>query len=143
VTLSVCPNCGVPRPAPARRGTPEEVDGNCFELDPAVLHAMRLEQAKVDGPARIPEGASFVVKASIHKNHNTRREAQHELRQAMALWGGWRAHVGRRPEEVQREFFHKFGRDVLSAQVLGSAEAEELRERIAGELAANNIVCAE
>ncbi len=140
VTLSVCPNCGIPRPAPARRGTPEEVDGNCFELDPAVLHAMRLEQAKVDGPPRIPAGVAPVVVASIHKNHNARREAQHELRQAMALWAGWRVHVGRQPEEVQREFFHRFGRDVLSAQVLGSTEAEELRERIAGDLTANNVV---
>jgi len=143
VTLSVCPNCGTPRPAPARRGTPEEVDGNCFELDPEVLHAMRLEQAKVDGPARIPVGAAPVVKASIHKNHNERREAQHELRAAMALWAGWQHHtLGRDPAEVQRRFFYKFGRDVLSAQVLGAGEAEELRVRIATDLMVNNVTAA-
>lgn len=142
VTLSVCPNCGVPRPAPARRGTPEEVDGNCFELDPAVLARMRREQALVDGPARPPPGAAHVVIASIHKNHNARREAQHELRQTMALWAGWRTHVGREPAEVQREFFYKFGRDVLSAQVLGATEAEELRARIAADLDLNRIVAA-
>ena len=140
-TLSKCPNCGTPKPPPQRRGTPEEVDGNCFELDPEVLHAMRVEQAKIDGPARIPVGAAHVVVASIHKQHNARREAQHELRQAMGLWGGWQHNtLGRDPAEVQRRFFFKFGRDVLTAQVLGANDAEELRVRIVEDLANNNIV---
>ncbi len=139
-TLSACPECGEPKPPPARRGTPEEVDGNCLELDPEVLHAMRVEQAKVDGPARIPPGAADIVMRSIHKNHNAQREAQHELRRAMALWAGWRTHIGRDQAEVQREFFYKFGHDVLSAQVLGVGEAEELRARIAAELTKNNVV---
>ena len=142
-TLSKCPNCGTPKPPPARRGTPEEVDGNCFELDPEVLHAMRVEQAKVDGPARIPVGAAHVVIASIHGQHNARRNAQHELRKAMGLWGGWQHHaLGRDPAEVQRRFFFKFGRDVLSAQVLGVNEAEELRALIAEDLVNNNVVSA-
>lgn len=140
-TLSKCPNCGTPKPPPARRGTPEEVDGNCFELDPEVLHAMRVEQAKVDGPARIPVGAAHVVIASIHKQHNARRDAQHELRKAMGLWGGWQHHaLGRDPAEVQRRFFFEFGRDVLSSQILGATEAEELRARIADKLAAAGII---
>jgi DNA repair protein RadD len=140
VTLSVCPQCGTPKPAPARRGTPEEVDGNCLELDPSVLAQMRIEQAKVDGPARTPVGAAPVVVGAIRKNHALRQEAQAELRAVMALWGGWRTHEGRQPAEVQREFFYKFGRDVLSAQVLGATEAEELRTRISGDLERNNIV---
>jgi hypothetical protein len=140
-TLSKCPHCGTPRPPPMRRGSPEEVDGNCFELDPEVLHAMRVEQAKVDGPARPPVGAAHVVIASIHKNHNARRDAQYELRKAMGLWGGWQHHtLGRDPAEVQRRFFFKFGRDVLSAQVLGVNEAEALRVRIAEDLTNNNVV---
>ncbi len=142
VTLSVCPNCGTPRPAPSRRGTPEEVDGNCFELDPAVLHAMRLEQAKVDGPARTPPGATAIIVQAIRNRHHERQEAQAELRQAMALWAGWRTHIGREPAEVQREFFYRFGRDVMSAQVLSATDAEELRGRIAAELASNNVVAA-
>lgn len=143
VTLSKCPNCGTPRPPPARRGTPEEVDGNCMELDPKVLHAMRIEQAKVDGPARVPPGAADVVMRSIHKHHNERREAQHELRQAMGLWAGWQHNtLGHDPAEVQRKFFYKFGRDVLSAQVLNANDAEDLRSRVQGDLDANNIVAA-
>jgi len=142
VTLSKCPHCGTPKPEPVRRGTPEEVDGNCFELDAAVLHAMRLEQAKVDGPPRMPVGAAPVVIGAIRKNHAARQEAQHELRAAMALWGGWQQSRGSDPAEVQRRFFFKFGRDVLSAQVLGAADAEELRVRIATDLTVNNIVAA-
>jgi DNA repair protein RadD len=138
--LSKCPNCGTPKPPPMRRGTPEEVDGNCFELDPEVLHAMRVEQAKVDGPARIPPGAADIVMRSIHKNHNMRRDAQHELRKAMALWAGWQQSLGRDGPEVQRTFFFKYGRDVMSAQVLGAEEADELRARIEADLAVNNIV---
>jgi hypothetical protein len=136
----VCPNCGTPRPPPARRGSPEEVDGNCLELDPEVLHAMRQEQAKVDGPARFPMGAADIVKQAIRNRHAERQDAQQELRRAMALWAGWRTHIGRQPEEVQREFFYNFGRDVLTAQSLGTADAEELRARVAAHLTANNII---
>lgn len=139
-TLSACPNCGTPRPPPARRGTPEEVDGNCFELDPEVLHAMRVEQAKIDGPARIPVGAAHVVVASIHKNHNMRRDAQHELRQSMALWAGWQQSLGRDGPEIQRRFFYKYGIDVLNAQILGTERASDLQAMIAHDLRLNNIV---
>lgn len=140
VTLSKCPNCGTLKPAPLRRSTPEEVDGNCFELDPEVLHAMRVEQAKIDGPVRVPVGVAEVVKRSIHKNHNMRFEAQQELRRTMALWAGWQQSRGLDGPEVQRTFFYKYGRDVLSAQVLGTVDAEELRARIAADLSTNNIV---
>lgn len=139
VTLSICPHCGTPRPPPARRGSPEEVDGNCLELDPAVLHQMRIEQSKVDGPA--PSGPPGVIANSIAKRHRERQDAQAELRAAMALWAGWQHNtLGRDPAEVQRRFFFKFGRDVLSAQVLGTTDAEELRVRIATDLSVNNIV---
>jgi superfamily II DNA or RNA helicase len=139
-TLSVCPNCGTPRPPPARRGTPEEVDGNCLELDPEVLRAMRAEQAKVDGSPKIPPGVTPIVKQAIRNRHHERQEAQAELRRTMALWAGWRTHVGRAPAEVQREFFYKFGRDVMSAQVLGATEADELRARVAADLSTHNII---
>jgi hypothetical protein len=123
-----------------RRGTPEEVDGNCFELDPKVLHAMRVEQAKIDGPARIPSGAADIVMRSIHKNHNMRRDAQHELRKAMALWAGWQQSRGLDGPEIQRTFFFKYGIDVLNAQVLGTERAENLQAMIDHELRLNNIV---
>jgi DNA repair protein RadD len=143
VTLSVCPKCGTPRPAPQRRGTAEEVDGNCFELDPEILHTMRVEQAKIDGPARVPPGAADNIKGAIRRTHHERQEAQRKLRAIMSLWAGWQYHkLGHDPAEVQRKFFFKFGCDAMSAQILGASEANALRERVAASLAAANIVAA-
>jgi superfamily II DNA or RNA helicase len=139
-TLSTCPNCGTARPPPTRRSTPEEVDGNCYELDPEVLHAMRLEQAKVDGPARIPHGVLPHVAHTIQLRHRERQEAQDELRRAMLLWATWQHGQGRDEPEIQRRFFFRFGRDVLTAMTLNASGAEELRERIAAELTQANIV---
>jgi superfamily II DNA or RNA helicase len=136
-TLSACPHCGALRPAPGRRSTPEEVDGNCFELDPEVLHAMRVEQAKVDGPA--PATGSDIVAASIRKRHHERQEAQRELRRVMGVWAGWQKLRGLDDAEIVRTFYFKFGRDTLSAQVLGATDATELAERVAKELESNNV----
>lgn len=139
--LSACPQCGTPKPAPVRRSTPEEVEGNCLELDPVVLHAMRVEQAKVDGPARIPVALRDTPAASaLVRRHGERQDAQKALRRAMGLWAGWQHGLGRDQAEIQRRFFYQFGRDVMAAQVLGSAEAQDLKERIEGELAKYNVI---
>jgi hypothetical protein len=140
ITKSVCPVCGTPRPAPQSRGSPVEVDGNCLELDPEVLHEMRKKQAEVDGPAPIMSGSEDVVRRSVWKRHHERQEAQRYLRQAMGLWSGWQVAEGRDQAEIQRIFFYKFGRDCMTAQTLGATEAEELRGRIQTELDAHNIV---
>ena len=128
-------------PRPDVAGRPRKSRAIVSELDPEVLREMRKEQAKVDGPARVPAGAADIVTKSIHKNHNARRESQHELRQTMALWAGWRTHASRSTARgsATRVFLSLKSRDVLSAQVLGSAEAEELRARIAADLETNRI----
>lgn len=43
-----CPYCGTPVPPPAERSRPEFVDGDLFELDPAMLEQMRGAVARVD-----------------------------------------------------------------------------------------------
>ena len=139
-TLDKCPECGTPRPPPVRRSTPEEVDGNCLELDAEVLHAMRRAQAVVDGPARFPVGVADNVRAAIQRNHNERREAQNEMRKAAALWLGWQNAQGHSEAEGYRQFFYKFGRDILTSMALGAGEAEEMRRRVAAELAKANII---
>ena len=52
------------------------------------------------------------------------------LRRIMAWWGGWQKAQGRADRESQRRFFLAFGVDVLTAQGLKSAEANDLRGRI-------------
>jgi DNA repair protein RadD len=138
--LSKCPECGTPKPPPARRGTPEEVDGNCLELDPDVLAEMRKEQARVDGVAKYPPGADKAMINSIHLNRARRQDAQREMRKAGALWLGWQYAQGRDEAEAQRRFFFKFGRDVMSASALGATDAWELRANIQADLDAHGVV---
>lgn len=137
--LSACPYCGHVPPV-AGRSTPEQVDGDLHELDPAVLAAMRGEVARVDGDPRYPAGAAPEVMGGIHKRHIERQAAQKELRAVIALWAGWQRHLGRDDPESYRRFYFAFGTDVATAQTLGAREAEALRQRIVRETERHNIV---
>lgn len=139
VVLPGCPVCGV-KPTPGRRGTPEQVDGDLFELDPEVLRAMRGEISKVDGPPIVPPFLAANVVGNIHKMHRMRQEAQVGLRAAWALWDGWQAHLGREQPERYKRFFFKFGTDVATAHALGAADAMALEFRIRNDLLQHNIV---
>jgi DNA repair protein RadD len=127
-----CPWCGH-MPEPAGRASPAQVDGDLCELSPEVLARMRGEVSALDAAPRFPQGLSELAYAGIRNRHLERQQAQHALRETMALWGG----VGARPADVrraQREFFHTFGIDVMSAQALGRPEAEALEQRVRGNL---------
>lgn len=123
-----CPYCGHV-PVPAGRSRPEEVDGDLHMLTPEVLAAMRTVVAKVDGAPAIPYGAAPEVVGAVRKRHAARQEAQAALRHAMAVWGGASDRVGRE-RQAQKEFYLRFGVDVLGAQALGAREAAELGERV-------------
>lgn len=139
VVLPGCPVCGV-KPTPQRRGTPEHVDGDCFELDPEVLKVMRGEVARIDNPVEIPGSVSGPVALAIRKRHIERQENQRYLREAWALWQGWQLHQGRGEIEGHKRFYFKFGIDVLSAHALGAPDAAALTIRIQDDLRVNNIV---
>jgi DNA repair protein RadD len=136
---SCCPFCG-DRPPLAERSTPDQVDGDLFELDPTILHAMRGLIAKVDGAAHIPYGVASAIGYSIQNNHMMRQTAQGTLRAQIALWAGYQKHLGRNESETYRRFFFMFGTDILTAQTLGRSEATELAERIALKLAIDGVV---
>ena len=137
--LTACPHCGT-KPVPQRRGTPEQVEGDLVELDPAALAALRGEIARIDGPAPVLHGMPQAAQYAAQHNHHDRQQAQAALRRAMALYMGWQAHLKRPTSEAQKRFFYAFGTDVATAQTLGTTEANDLRERIQGELDRNNIV---
>ena len=59
-----------------------------------------------------------------------RQDAQRQLRETMAFYGGWRKHHGDDPAMTQRRFYLTFGTDVMTAQTLGAREALELGARI-------------
>jgi len=134
-----CPWCGH-IPVPAVRSGPEFVDGDLLELDAATLAAMRGDVAAIDRPDRDVRsgleraGQPAVVAMSAAKQHRLRQEAQVELRDAIALWGGKQRAAGRPDSESYRRFYFKYDIDVLSAQALGRPDAEALCARIKEDL---------
>lgn len=137
-SLLVCPHCGTPAPAPAGRSAPEQVDGDLVMLEPAALAALWAEVRRVDGPA--PVLGSDAATMGARKNWRERQAAQATLRDAMMLWGGWRIHVHGDERRGQREFFLRFGQDVVTAQTLGAKDAEELETRIRADLEQKGVI---
>lgn len=131
-----CPFCAYVNP-PAERSTPEHVDGDLVELDPAVLAALQAKTAKVDeSPEAVKNrmlfaGAPSIAAASAAKNQRLRQESQRQLRDSIAVWAGWQRHQGRHDQESYRLFYHLFGVDVESAKALGRRDAEALNATIA------------
>ena len=67
----------------------------------------------------------------IQKNHDARREAQLNLRNAIAWWSGTRRHLHNEDDSTAyRRFYHMFGVDVMTAQTLSGPETERLTEKI-------------
>lgn len=128
-----CPHC-LHIPTPTGRSTPELVEGDVVELDPAILAAMRGEAARIVGPFYAPAGTSTPIIASIARKHHDRYSAQMALRHAMMIFGGWQKHCGLAEREAQKLFYIRYEIDVLSAQALAAKEAEALRLRIQADL---------
>lgn len=121
-----CPYCGH-RPEPAGRSTPEQVEGDLYELSPEALAKMR---GDIDSEIKFPYGATPEIIGALKKKHREKKEAQEALRVVMAQWGGIRAAKGDSIQEAQRRFYLQYGVDVGTAQALSKREADALRERI-------------
>lgn len=139
--LKVCPFCQF-YPEPPERSAPEFVDGDLYELDPAVLEAMRGQKAILDGAPRIPAHLEGIAAAGARNQQLAAQQQRARLRNVLELWGGWKKAEGRTDSEGQRMFFHRFGIDVMSAQLLGRAEAETLTQRITDHLIKNGVTTA-
>lgn len=121
---STCPYCGF-YAEPSGRSSPELVDGDLAELDPATLERLR---GGIDIPAAYHPDA--MIQATLRKHHREKATAQAELREAMSQWGGIRTHAGDTVSAAQRRFFLTYGVDVATAQTLNAREARELQQRI-------------
>ena len=131
-----CRWCGADWPEPASRSSPQAVDGDLTELDPATLAALRgaVDEADMHPDFyRVKLAAANMPPIGIMANVKRfadRQDAQVHLRDVMDLWAG-RLHArGRSDRQIQREFFHTWGLDVLSAMALGAEDADKLRNRI-------------
>lgn len=130
-----CPHCGHTH-VPAARSAPEFVDGDLTELDADVLARLRGAVAQVDLPPeeyRAQLAARYVPQLGQMRNvklHVERQRAQAVLREAIAAWAGVRHAAGRSDDYIYRDFYLTFGTDILSAQALGTDEAEQLATAI-------------
>jgi hypothetical protein len=134
-----CPFCGHV-PIPTDRSSPEAVDGDLTELSPELLKHLRGEIQRIDGNAVIPRGVAAYVAQSIRNKHVERQDAQKLLRERIALWAGYQAHLGFDDNVTMRRFYFTFGTDIATAQTLGVREAEELTLRISNKLLVDRVV---
>lgn len=130
--LTVCPYCGL-QWLPAERSTPEAVEGNLIELDPAALAELRAKAERAvwgDDEAKAHYGqASLAAMANI-KRQRENRETQGELRARIAeIAGQWRA-TGLADDAIYRRFWLTYGMDVLSACGLKARGARDLLEQM-------------
>lgn len=131
--LSTCPHCGQRPPAAPPSAVQALVDGNLYDYDPQLLARLRAEVARIDAPAPIMQHLGGLAAAGARNQWHERQQVQAALREAIALWAGHRA--GRTEDELHREFYLRFGVDVLGAMALGASPAEALRGRIMERLA--------
>jgi len=136
--LIKCPYCGC-EPMPAGRSSPELVEGDLVELDPAVLRALRGEADRIVVPFHAPHGIEAHILKSIARRHHERYQGQQSLRHVMMIWGGWQKHLGRSEREAQKLFFIRYGIDVLSAQALNATQAAALETCIRADLETANV----
>jgi DNA repair protein RadD len=137
--LRCCPECGH-YAVPLDRSTPEKVDGDLIELDPATLAQLRGEIDRINSAARMPAGLDAAAQGAIMRRHYDRQNAQGVLRAAIALWAGWQRVLGRPDSEAYRRFFFTYGTDVATAQTLSAREAGELCTRITQHLNENGVI---
>lgn len=135
-----CPYCGTPVPPPAERSRPEFVDGDLFELDPAMLEQMRGAVARVDmTPEAYREqlcrqGVPQIGIMANVKRHIERQETIGTLREAMAVWAGYERAAGLSDREIFRKFYIEHGHDWMTAQTLKRDDALGLSERVMGSI---------
>jgi superfamily II DNA or RNA helicase len=122
-----CPYCGWEPAPPAAPTRPEHVDGDIVLYTREMLQELFGQKEKVDGPCYVPVHlVGTPAGYAIRNKHAARQEAQAELRAAMQI-----VLPPTLDERVaNRRFFHTYGVDTISAQGLGSPEAQELRQRI-------------
>jgi DNA repair protein RadD len=124
-----CPHCGFVPPI-MERSKIEHVDGDLALLDPEILKMMLGSIDNHVNSYKIPYGASEIIQASVRKRHWEKCESLAMLKESMSWWAGWQQYKGLTMQMCHRAFYYRFGIDVLSAQLLGKNEAEELHLKI-------------
>jgi DNA repair protein RadD len=146
--LKKCPYCGMEKPPPAQRSEPEHVEGDLFEMEPAMLAILQgqyeaAQQPPVSEEQRATElrlaymKEKFIPQAirahrEVIKGYEAAVIERAALREIMALWSGYQ---GGMPLDVQRrKFWYQFGTTYLHAQMLDATSTSALSERILNDI---------
>jgi len=133
--LRSCPTCGAPH-VPVFRSTPEQVDGDLTELDATELAKLRGESERLINDVLIPQHLEAPARYRLMKIHNERKDAQFQLRTAIAQWAGNYKAQQWSDSKIYRQFYFQFGIDIATAQTLNTERAMALFNTIiAGETA--------
>lgn len=130
-----CPHCGhYEEPTPLERRSPDKVAGDLVELTPEVLARLLGDVETADATREevfdrfIGQGLPDRFAHSNAKIHEADKEARGALRAVMSQWAGFRGDSDMR--HTQREFYYKFGVDVLTAQTLKKNDSFSLAKKI-------------
>lgn len=126
-------------PEVAGRSTPELVEGDVIELDPAVIRALLGEANRIMEPYVNKEGIPIAWNTVHLRRHHENYNTQVALRHAMMIWGGWQKHIGLSDREAHKLFYIRFGVDVYTAQGYMTKEAHKLLGLIEAELSRYNV----
>jgi len=66
----------------------------------------------------------------VRRAQAARRDAQLALREGISFWAGVQRAAGLDDSAGYRKFYSRFGIDVLTAQTLGTTEANKLLEQV-------------
>lgn len=116
----MCPYCGwVPEPRQAI--SPAEVEGDLTEYSEALVQKLLGEARKAIAPA--PKRKPFNVgEMMTFRRMDARRTAQIKLREKIESW----LNRNGQSSSSYRQFYQRYGIDVLTAQTLGGPDAERL-----------------
>ena len=127
--LRNCPHCGH-YTQPTQRSEPQFVDGDLCESDPLVLARLRGDADKIHAPIKFPKNVEPYVTQGIINRQAEKIRAQLALRSAISQWAGYYKFLGTTDSEIYRRFYLTFNIDVLSAQGLGTKDADMLYSKI-------------
>lgn len=132
--LRECPYCGH-YVQPSNRSSPEYVDGDLFELDTEMLEMLRGNaERNITQPPKYPQHVEPYVIKGIQNRHAEKIRMQHELRNTISQWAGYHKHAGAQDSEIYRRFYFSFNIDILSAQGLGTQDANLLHLKIVDDM---------
>lgn len=131
--FKACPYCGHIN-EPAGRSTPEQVEGDLFELDVAALSALFAKMHAADMPDedyqrdQIARNLPPISRGADLKRHRASRYRRGVLQELVGWWVG--AQQGREMSEIHRRFFYRFGIDIGLAFTLSAKETDALIDTI-------------